>query len=210
MYNTMGLIGQKLGMTRIFADDGTVVPVTVIQAGPCPVVQKKTAGNDGYEALQIGFGKVEDRKLNRPERGHQSKIDKGFHRHLREVRPKDPEGFEPGQDLTVDMFAVGERVKITGTSKGRGFQGVIKRWNFSGLPASHGVEKRHRAPGSIGQCAWPSKVFKGKRMAGQMGNKTVTYTNVEVIEVRLEDNVIFLRGQVPGPKKGLVMIRKQQ
>jgi large subunit ribosomal protein L3 len=210
MYNTMGLIGQKLGMTRVFADDGTVVPVTVIQAGPCPVVQKKTSEADGYDALQIGFGQVPERKLTKPERGHQAKLEKGFHRHLREVRPADMSGFEQGQDLTVEMFKVGERVKVTGTSKGRGFQGVIKRWNFSGLPASHGVEKRHRAPGSIGQCAWPSKVFKGKRMAGQMGNKNVTYINLEIIEVRPEDNVIFVRGQIPGPKRGLVVIRKQQ
>jgi large subunit ribosomal protein L3 len=210
MYNTMGLIGQKLGMTRVFADDGTVVPVTVIQAGPCPVVQRKSSETDGYDALQIGFGQVPERKLTKPERGHQAKLENGFQRHLREVRPADVGGYEQGQDLTVEMFKVGERVKVTGTSKGRGFQGVVRRWNFSGLPASHGVEKRHRAPGSIGQCAWPSKVFKGKRMAGQMGNKRVTCTNIEIIEIRPEDNVIFVRGQIPGPKRGLVVIRKQQ
>ncbi|MFP4315346.1 MAG: 50S ribosomal protein L3 [Desulfovibrionales bacterium] len=210
MAKTVGLIGQKLGMTRIFMDDGSVVPVTVIQAGPCPIVQKKTEKTDGYTGIQTGYGPVAAHRLNKPEQGHQGKTDRGFFKHLREFRVDNIDDFEAGNDLTVDLFKPGERVKVTGTSKGKGFQGVMRRWNFSGLPASHGVEKRHRSPGAIGQCAWPSKVFKGKKMAGQMGNKKVTYTNVEVIEVRPEDNVIFIRGQVPGPRKGLVVIRKKQ
>lgn len=209
MNKTLGLMGKKVGMTRIFADDGSVIPVTVIKAGPCPIIQSKSVERDGYTALQVGFDKVESHRVTKPQRGHQSKVDKGFFRHLCEIRLNSLEGFEPGQELNVSMFAAGERVKVVGTSKGHGFTGVMKRWNFSGMPASHGHEKNHRAPGSIGQCADPSRVAKGKKMAGQMGDARVTCGNAEIVDVRPEDNLILVRGQIPGAKNGLVMIRKQ-
>ncbi|NJB69496.1 large subunit ribosomal protein L3 [Desulfobaculum xiamenense] len=209
MAKTLGIMGRKLGMTRIFGDDGTAIPVTVIAAGPCPILQKKEDATDKYAALQIGFEQIEESKANKPAKGHMAKADRGFYRNLKEIRLDSVEGYELGQDLTVEIFQPGDKVKVSGTSKGKGFQGFMKRWNFRGLPASHGAEKVHRAPGSVGQCAWPSKVFKGKKMAGQMGNKKVTCINVEVLDVRPEDNLIILKGQVPGPKNGLVMVRKQ-
>lgn len=211
MADTLGILGRKLGMTRVFGSDGAAIPVTVIAAGPCPVLQiKSDTTKDTYSALQIGFEQIPERKVNKPERGHQAKAGKDFYRFLRELRLESVDGYELGQDLTVDMFTPGEKVKVTGSSKGKGTQGPMKRWGFSGLPASHGHEKKHRAPGGIGQCAYPSKVFKGKRMAGVMGGNRVTCINVEVVDVRPADNLILLRGQVPGPTNGLVMVRKQQ
>ncbi|MFW6324294.1 MAG: 50S ribosomal protein L3 [Desulfovibrionales bacterium] len=210
MSNTIGLIGTKLGMTRVFAEDGTIVPVTVIQAGPCPIIQRKNEKTDGYNGLQVGFGQVEAHRLNKPQQGHLARAGKGFYRKLMELRVNDPTEYEDTEQLSVDMFSPGERVKVSGTSKGRGFTGVMKRWNFSGLPASHGHEKVHRSPGAIGQCAWPSKVFKGKKMAGQTGAKKVTCTNLEIVDIRADENVLFIRGQVPGPRKGLVVITKQK
>jgi large subunit ribosomal protein L3 len=206
---TLGLIGQKIGMTSIFAEDGKLVPVTVVRAGPCSVTQIKDENRDGYCALQIGFDQVPERKLNRPEKGHQAKAGNGYYRNLQEIRLDDVQGYETGQELTVDMFQVGERVKVSGRSKGKGFAGVIKRWNFGGAPATHGAHKVHRQPGAIGQCADPARVFKGKKMPGQMGNRKVTVSNLEVIDVRPEDNVVLIRGQVPGPRRSVVMIRKQ-
>ncbi len=208
MKQTMGLVGRKLGMTRIFGPDGNAIPVTVIQAGPCPIVDKKTPERDGYTALQIGFEAVPAHRLNKPDRGHQQKANCGFYRMLKEIRLPDASGFEVGQELTVDIFQRGDRVAVTGTSKGRGFSGVIRRWNFGGAPASHGHEKNHRRPGSIGQCAWPSKVFKGKKLPGQYGAKRSTVLNVEIVDVRPEVNVVLVRGQVPGPKQGIVVLRK--
>lgn len=210
MKQTMGLVGRKLGMTRIFGPDGNAIPVTVIQAGPCPIVDKKTPERDGYAALQIGFEEVPAHRLNKPERGHQQKANCGFYRMLKEIRLPDASGFEVGQQLTVDIFQRGDRLAVTGTSKGRGFAGVIRRWNFGGAPASHGHEKNHRRPGSIGQCAWPSKVFKGKKLPGQYGAKKSTVLNVEVVDVRPESNVLLVRGQVPGPKQGIVVLRKMK
>lgn len=209
MANRLGILGRKLGMTRVFGDDGSVIPVTVIHAGPCSVVHVKDASKDKYSAIQIGFDPVEDKKLNKPERGHLAKAGRGSYRFLKEIRLEETENFEVGSDITVEIFAPGDKVKVTGTSKGKGFQGPMKRWNFRGLSASHGVEKVHRSPGGIGQCADPSKVFKGKKMAGQMGNKKVTCINVEVVDVRADDNLLIVKGQVPGPKNGLVMVRKQ-
>jgi large subunit ribosomal protein L3 len=209
MANRLGILGRKLGMTRVFGDDGSVIPVTVIHAGPCPVIQKKEASTDKYTAVQIGFDTIEDKKLNKPGNGHQAKAGRGSYRVLREIRLDEADEFEVGTDITVDIFTPGDKVKVTGTSKGKGFQGPMKRWNFRGLSASHGVEKVHRSPGAIGQCADPSKVFKGKKMAGQMGNKKVTCINVEVVDVRADDNLLIVKGQVPGPKNGLVMVRKQ-
>jgi large subunit ribosomal protein L3 len=210
MANKLGILGRKLGMTRIFADDGSVIPVTVVSAGPCPIIRIKDASEkDNYSALQVGYEPVEEKKLNKPELGHLKKADCGLFRTLREFSVEDLEGFEVGQDITVMIFNKGEKVKVTGTSKGKGFQGPMKRWNFAGSRASHGAEKVHRSPGGIGQCAWPGKVFKGKKMAGQMGNEKVTYKNIEIVDIRENDNIILLKGQVPGPKNGLVVVRKQ-
>ena len=209
MAKQLGILGRKLGMTRVFSDDGTIVPVTVIAAGPCPVLQIKTAEKDGYTALQLGFDSVPERKLSKAEMGHQAKAGKGSFRHSREFRIADVASYELGQDLTVEMFKTGDKIKVTGTSKGKGFQGFIKRHNFSGLRASHGVEKVHRSPGSIGCRTEPGRVQPGKRMAGHMGDRVVTYKNIEVVDVRPEDNLILVRGQVPGAKNGLVMVRKQ-
>ena len=208
MSKTLGILGRKLGMTRVFANDGTVVPVTVIAAGPCPIVQIKTDAKEGYNAVQVGFDTLPEHKVNKPEHGHQAKAGKGFFRHLKEFRLDAVEGYEVGQDITVDIFKPGEKVKVTGTSKGKGFQGVMKRYNFSGLRATHGAEKVHRSAGSVGTNTEPSRVFKGKKMAGHMGDDRVTLPSVEIIDVRPEDNIIVVKGQIPGSKNGLVMIRK--
>lgn len=208
--NGLGLIGRKLGMTSIFTEDGKYVPVTIIEAGPCPVMQVKVDENDGYEALQLGFENVKPGKLTKAERGHQEKSGAGTFRYLKEFSPSDQQAYEQGQMLDVELFEIGERVKISGRSKGRGFTGVMRRWNFRGLPASHGHHKVHRSPGAIGQCADPARVFKGKKMAGQMGNKQVTVSNVEVMDVRKDDNVLLIKGQIPGHKNSVVMIRKQR
>jgi len=209
MAGTLGILGRKLGMTRVFGDDGAIIPVTVIEAGPCPVLQIKTADSDGYEAVQIGFDQIPERKVNKPGKGHMAKANRGFFRVLKELRLAAPAEYELGQDLTVDMFAPGEKVKVTGTSIGKGFQGVMKRWNFKGLRATHGTEKAHRSGGSIGHNTEPGKVMRGKKMAGQMGAKTVTYSGLEVVDVRPEDNVILVKGQIPGPKNAVIMVRKQ-
>ncbi len=209
MKKTLGLIGKKLGMTRIFADDGTVIPATVLEVGPCPVLQKKVKDKDGYNAIQIGFESIASHRLNKPNRGHQLKADSGFYRYLNEFRTEEVDTYEIGQELKADIFSPGERIDVRGTSKGRGFAGPMKRWNFGGAPASHGHEKVHRSTGGIGQCAYPGKVFKGKKMAGQMGNKNVTSLNLEVVDVRPEENLVIIRGQVPGPKKGVVLLRKR-
>lgn len=205
----LGILGRKLGMTRIFNQDGTAVPCTVVEAGPCPVIQIKNPDTDGYSAIQVGFDAVPERKVNKPQQGHQKKADKGLFRMLREFRIANVDEYELGQELTVDLFNPGEKVKVSGTSIGKGFQGVMKRWNFGGAPASHGHEKVHRKPGSVGHATFPSKVFKGKKMPGQMGNKTVTTSNLEVVDVRPEDNLLIIRGAVPGPRNGLVMIFKK-
>jgi len=209
MKRTIGLIGKKLGMTSVFGDDGKFIPVTVIQAGPCPVIQKKDQDKDGYSAIQIGFDSMPGHRLNKPARGHQAKAGKGYFRKLTEFSPENVDEFEPGQELNVEIFKPGDKIKLTGTSKGKGFAGVMKRWNFRGLPRTHGHEKVHRSPGAIGQCADPSKVFKGKKMPGRMGNKTVSYKNAEIVSVRSQDNVILVKGQVPGPRNGFVVLHKQ-
>ncbi|MDQ7031199.1 MAG: 50S ribosomal protein L3 [Desulfonauticus sp.] len=209
MNKGLGIIGKKIGTTRIFGEDGSVVPVTVVQAGPCPIIQVKTKERDGYEAIQLGFEEIPEKKVNKPLKGHFEKAKKGFFRYLKEFRLENLNDLDLEQAITVEIFKPGEKISVTGTSKGRGFAGVMKRWGFGGLPASHGAEKVHRAPGSIGQCAFPGRVFKGKKMAGHMGNKRVTYRNLEVVGVRVEENVILIKGQIPGPKNGLVLLRKQ-
>jgi len=204
----VGIFGRKLGMTRIFDEDGTVVPVTVIEAGPCFVVQKKTSATDGYEALQVGFDRRALAKCNKPEKGHLEKHgSKSGFAYLKEMRVESAEAFEDGQEITVEQFAIGDILDVTGTSKGRGFTGVVKRWGFRIGPMTHG-SMSHRAPGSIGASAYPSRVLKGKKMPGRMGNARVTMKNLEVIDVRPEDNLLLVKGAVPGPKRGLLFLRK--
>lgn len=197
-----GLLGTKVGMTQIWKGD-RAVPVTVVLAGPCPVVQRKTAATDGYEAVQVGFAPKSEKRLNKPELGHLRKYGVSGVRYLREFR-----NFTPEADaITVDIFAEGEKVDVTGTSKGKGTQGVMKRWNFSGGPASHGSKKWHRRPGSIGQRKTPGRVYKGKRMAGRMGNERITVQNLEVVEIRPDENLILIKGAIPGHNGGLVVLR---
>jgi len=209
MAEKMGILGRKLGMTRIFAGDGGAVSVTVIKAGPCPITQVKAADKDGYNALQIALDEAKEKHVTKPLRGHFAKAGAGLFRTLREIRLRDAPTQEVGQSLTVDMFSAGDKVKVTGTSVGKGFQGVMRRWNFSGSKDTHGDEKVHRSGGSIGNNTFPGHVFKGKKMAGHWGNERVTELNLEVVEVRLEDHVILIRGSVPGPRNGLVLVRKQ-
>ena len=209
MSEKMGIIGRKLGMTRIFADDGTAVAVTVVKAGPCPVTQVKTVEKDGYDALQIAFEEVADKKVTKAMKGHFAKAGVAACREVRELRLAEAATVEAGQILTADMFAAGDKVKVTGTSIGKGYQGVMRRWNFHGMDDGHGDEKVHRSGGSIGNNTFPGHVFKGKKMAGQWGAERVTQQGLKIVEVRAEDNVILVKGAVPGPKNGLVLVRKQ-
>jgi large subunit ribosomal protein L3 len=202
-----GILGKKLGMSQVFTIDGRRIPVTVVEAGPCIVLQKKTASQDGYNALQLGFGARKSHRVNKPEMGHFRKAGKGAFAYLRELRSDSVDEYQLGEEVSCGIFAAGDIVDVTGTSKGKGFQGVIKRWNFAGGRATHG-SMFHRTGGSIGASAWPSRVFKGKKMAGQMGNARVTTQNLQIVEVRAEQNLLLIRGAVPGPKNGLVMIRK--
>lgn len=200
-----GIIGKKLGMTRIFNDQGRAVPVTVIEVGPCPVIQVKTKDSDGYDAIQIGFGKRKEKRTAKPMAGHFAKSGQPATRLLRELRLDDVSGFEVGAQLTAEIFKVGERVKVTGFTKGKGFQGVVKRWGFHGGPATHG-SKSSREVGSIGQCATPAKVWKNRKMPGQTGNRKKTVSNLEVVQIDLEKNLIAVKGAVPGHANGFVMV----
>ena len=196
-------------MTQVFGADGSVLPVTVIQTGPCVVVQKRETGRDGYNALQLGFGSRKSQRVNKPEQGHMVKAGKGAFQLLREFRSEDVGQYEVGQEIKVaDLFKVGDRVDVSGTSKGRGFTGVIKRWGFAGFPGSHGTHEYFRHGGSIGNRSYPGRVFKGKKMAGQWGNERISVQNLEVIGVRAEDNLLLVRGAVPGAKRGFVFIRR--
>ncbi len=201
-----GLIGKKLGMTRIFIEDGQAAGVTVIQAGPCTVVQKKTNETDGYNSLQLGFGTR--KKTNRPLAGHFKAAGGKNFRLLREFLAEEIDDYEVGQEIDLNIFEIGERVAVTGTTKGKGFAGVMKRHGFSGGSASHG-NTAHRGPGSIGAAAYPARVFPGKKMAGQHGSVRQTVRNLEVIDIRPEYGVMLLKGAVPGPKNGFVLIKKQ-
>ena len=199
-------MGKKIGMTRIYGEDGHVIPVTAIEAGPCYVLQVKTEETDGYNAIQVGFGSRSEKRVTRPLAGHFKKAGKGCFYHVCEFRVDDPGRYELGQEIGIgDLFKAGELVDITGTSKGRGFQGVVKRHGFKGGKKTHG-SMFHRAPGSIGCSAWPSRVIKGKKLPGHMGNHTVTKKNVIVIDVRPEDNLLLVKGGVPGPRSGLLKI----
>ncbi len=202
-----GIIGKKLGMTQIFLDEGQVVPVTVIQAGPCYVVQRKTKDQDGYEAIQLGFSSAKPSRVNRPLTGHFQHHGAPLCKVLKEFQVGDASAFQPGQLITVEVFRVGEKVKVTGRSKGRGFTGVMRRHNFKGAPGSHGTHEYFRHGGSIGSTTFPGRVFPGLRMAGQHGAKRVTTRNLTVVDVRPEDNVILLKGAVPGPAGGVVIIQ---
>jgi large subunit ribosomal protein L3 len=202
-----GILGTKLGMTQIFTDDSRAVPVTVIQAGPCFVTQVKTNERDGYEAVQLAYAEARRGKTSKPLAGHFQAADVKPQRYLVELRTDDAGSYSAGQSITVDIFKPGDRTDVVGVSRGKGFAGTMKRHGFSGLGASHGTERKHRSPGSIGACATPSRVFKGTRMAGQMGHERVTVLNLEVVLADLERNLLLIRGAVPGPAGGLVMVR---
>jgi large subunit ribosomal protein L3 len=206
--NFKGLLGTKLGMTQVFDSDGHIVPVTVVQAGPCTVVQVKTPERDGYAAVQLAFGDVKPKRVNKPLKGHFAKHGAEPRRHVVELRTADAGNYSAGQELGPDeVFSSGERVDVIGVSKGKGFAGVMKRHGFAGLGASHGTERKHRSPGSVGACATPGRIFKGLRMAGHMGHERITVLNLEVAKVDPERSLVLVRGAVPGPKGGLVMLR---
>ncbi len=201
------IIGKKLGMTQLFEENGNVVPVTVILAGPCPVVQKKTVDTDGYDSVQLGFEDIEDRKLNKPELGHFKKAAVSGKRYLKEFRLEDAASMEVGQVVNADVFAAGDTVDVTGTTKGRGYSGVIKRWGCHRLRMTHGAGPVHRQPGSMGANSSPSRIFKNKKMPGQYGNEKVTVLHLDVVRVDAENNLIAVAGTVPGPKGGIVTLR---
>lgn len=201
------ILGRKVGMTQIFQEDGSLIPVTVIEAGPLVVVQKKTVEIDGYNAVQVGFENVKENKVNKPSKGHFDKGEVGYKRYLREFRVENPEEFEIGQEIKVDTFEVGDKVDVIGTSKGKGTQGVIKRHGFSRGRETHG-SKFHRAPGGMSAGTYPGRVFKGHRMAGRMGNERVTIQNLEVVRIDADKNLILIKGAIPGPKKGIVTIKE--
>lgn len=202
-----GLLGRKLGMSRIFTDEGRWIEVTLLEAGPCTVVQRKNSDSDGYDAVQVGYEDVKEKRVTKPLLGHFKKTGISPKRHLREFRIDAESALQPGDEINIDIFKTGDRVDVSGTTKGKGFQGVIKRYGFKGGPGGHGSHF-HRAPGSIGQCADPSKVYKGKKMPGQMGNKPMTTQNLEVVDVDLEKNLIVVRGAVPGAPGGLVVVKQ--
>lgn len=203
-----GILGKKVGMTQIFDEKGEAVPVTIIEAGPCFVTQKKTFKKDGYTAIQIGFGETKPKRLTKGQKGHLQKADLPLLRHLREIRIPNVDDYEVGQKLTADIFAAGERVDVVGISKGRGFAGAIKRHNFQRQPKTHGQSDRERAPGSAGAMTTPGRVFKGKRMPGHMGSERVTVQNLAVALVDPERNLLAVNGSVPGAKGGLVLVKE--
>jgi len=203
-----GLMGKKLGMTQVFAADGKRIPVTVVQVDSCVVLQKKTVEKDGYSALQLGAGEKKMQRVNKPMAGHFRAAGKGAFSAVKEFRVEDGIELNVGDEIRCqDVFAIGDVIDVCGTSKGKGFQGVIKRWNFAGGRNTHG-SMFHRAPGSIGCSAWPSRVFKGKKMPGQMGNAKVTTQNLQIVDIRTDDNLLLIKGAIPGPKNGVVVINK--
>ena len=202
-----GLIGKKIGMTQIFDEKGNVIPVTVIECGPCVVAQKKTAENDGYDAIQLGFMEAKAKHLTKAEQGHFEKNGLQLKKHLKEFRYDDCSKYNVGDVITVDTFAAGEKVDITGMTKGHGYSGVVKRWNCHKLRMTHGVGPVHRQPGSMGANSSPSRIFKNKKMAGQYGNEQVTVQNLKVVKIDSENNLIAVKGAVPGAKNGIVFVR---
>ena len=203
-----GLIGKKIGMTRVFSENGEHIPVTVIKAGPCFVTQIKTQEKDGYDAVQLGFEDVREKNVTKPRNGHFQKASVSPKRIIREFKPFAGDEVKLGAEVKVDIFTEGEKVTVSGTSIGRGFAGVMKRHNFAGAQMTHGQSDRQRSPGSIGQSSWPSKVFKGMRMAGRMGNDRVTISGLSVVKIDTEKNLLFVKGSVPGSKNGFLEIRK--
>lgn len=203
-----GILGKKLGMTQIFDENGVAVPVTIVEAGPCFITQKKTKDRDGYDAIQIGFGDIFEKSLNKPMAGHLKKSGTPAVKYLREFQVADAEAYEEGQKIDVSIFTVGDKVDVTGVSKGKGFAGVVKRHNFNGGPKTHGQSDRWRAHGSVGAGSTPGRVFKGVRMAGRMGNSQVTVQNLKVALVDSDKNLIAIKGAIPGGKNGLIIIRE--
>jgi large subunit ribosomal protein L3 len=204
-----GILGRKVGMTQLFEDDGTVVPVTVVEAGPCPVLQVKSSeGTDGYDAIQVGFSSIREKLVNKPELGHFTRAGEKPKRYVREFRVSDAGDYSVGQQITVSDFTAGDTVDVIGTSKGLGMQGGVRRYGFRGGPKSHGQSNRLRAPGSIGSSSTPSRVYKGTKMAGRMGNERVTVRNLRIADVDAERGLLLIRGAVPGRRGGLVMVRK--
>jgi large subunit ribosomal protein L3 len=202
-----GVLGRKLGMTQVWDDSNRLVPVTVVEAGPCVVTQVRTPEVDGYSAVQLGFGAIDPRKVNKPTAGHYDKAGVTPRRHLAELRTADASTYTLGQEVTAEVFEPGATVDVVGTSKGKGTAGVMKRHGFAGLGASHGTQRKHRSPGSIGACATPGRVFKGLRMAGRMGNVRTTVQNLTVHAVDTENGYLLIKGAVPGPNGGLVLVR---
>ncbi len=205
--NVKGVLGEKLGMTQVWDDQNRVVPVTVVKAGPCVVTQVRTPATDGYSAVQIAFGAIEARKVTKPQAGHFAKAGVTPRRHVAEIRTEDASEYTLGQELGPDTFEVGQKVDVIGTTRGKGFAGVMKRHGFHGLRASHGVERKHRSPGSIGGCATPGRVFRGMKMAGRMGGDRQTTQNLVIQGVDTERGLLLISGAVPGPKGGLVFVR---
>ncbi len=201
-----GLIGKKIGMTQLFDENGKVIPVTVVEAGPCTVVQKKTVETDGYEAIQVGYGDVKIQRVNKPDAGHFKKANVAPKKVLKEFRLEDLSEYKVGDTIKADVFAAGDKVDVVGTSKGKGTAGAIKRWNFSRLKESHGTGPVARHAGSLGACSDPSRVFKGKKLAGHLGSERVTIQNLDVVKVDAENNLIAIKGAVPGPKGGIVVL----
>jgi large subunit ribosomal protein L3 len=205
--NVKGVLGEKLGMTQVWDENNKVVPVTVVKAGPCVVTQVRSPETDGYAAVQIAFGAIDPRKVNKPQSGHFAKAGVTPRRHLVEIRTDDASEYTLGQELAADTFEAGQMVDVIGTTKGKGFAGVMKRHGFHGLRASHGVQRKHRSPGSIGGCATPGRVFKGMKMAGRMGGVRQTTQNLKVAGVDTERGLLLIKGAIPGPKGGLVFVR---
>ncbi|MEA1969592.1 MAG: 50S ribosomal protein L3 [Thermodesulfobacteriota bacterium] len=203
-----GMLGKKIGMTTVFASDGRSVPVTVIQVGPCVVTQVKSEKTDGYNALQLGFDEKAIQKCNRPEKGHFAKSGNAGFAVLREFEVAVPEEYDAGQAVTIDMFSLGERISVSGVSKGRGFAGTIKRYGFGRGPETHG-SRNHRAPGSVGCSAWPARIVKGKKMPGHLGVDRKTIKNLEIVDIRPEENLLLIKGAVPGAKTGILEIKKR-
>ncbi len=202
-----GLLGEKLGMTQVWDENNRVVPVTVVKAGPCVVTQVKTSEQDGYSSVQIAFGAIDPRKVNKPATGHFAKAGVTPRRHLVELRTADASEYSLGQELAVDTFEVGQTIDVVGTTKGKGYAGVMKRHGFHGVGASHGAHRNHRKPGSIGGCATPGRVFKGMRMAGRMGVNRQTTQNLTIHAIDAVNGVLLIKGAIPGPKGGLVLVR---
>ena len=203
-----GLIGKKIGMTQVFSNNGSLLPVTIVEAGPCVVTQVKTITRDGYDAIQVGYSDLKEKHLNKPQSGHFKKSNSASKRYLAEFKPVTNYDYKPGQEFGVSLFREGELVSVSGTSKGKGFSGVMKRHGFGGGPKTHGQREHPRSPGSIGQASDPSRVFKGMKMAGQYGNKKVSSRNLEIVSVLKESNQLLIKGAIPGANNGIIYISK--